>query len=57
MKDALKLADLFCRQTRRRILDRFKDVSNNDDRSSYSVAKKLLNGDYEWLEDDIIKGG
>ncbi|MDP2942849.1 MAG: acyl-CoA dehydrogenase family protein, partial [Candidatus Omnitrophota bacterium] len=56
VKDALKLADLFCRQTRRRILSRFKDVSHNDDRSSYSVAKKLLNGDYEWLEDDIIKG-
>ena len=56
VKDALKLADLFCRQARRRILSRFKDVSDNDDRSSYSVAKKLLNGDYEWLEDDIIKG-
>ena len=55
-EDALKLADLFCHQARRRILSRFKDVSNNDDRPSYSIAKKLLNGDYEWLEDDIIKG-
>ena len=54
--DALRLADLFCRQTERRILKSFGDVSNNDDRSSYSIAKKLLKGDYEWLEDDIIKG-
>lgn len=54
--DALKLADLFCRQAERRISSSFKDILNNDDRSSYSVARKLLAGDYEWLEDDIIKG-
>ncbi len=55
MKDALNLADLFCLKARRRISGSFKDVSHNDDGPSCSIAKKLLNGDYEWLEDDIIK--
>ncbi len=55
-EDAVKLADLFCRQSRRRIVGRFKEIASNDDKASYSVSKKLLNGDYEWLEDDIIKG-
>lgn len=55
MKDALKLADLFCRETKRRILSNFKNVCDNDDRASYSAAKKVINGDYGWLEDDIIK--
>lgn len=55
-KDSLALADLFCDQARRRILRSFKDVCANNDRASYRLAKKLLNGDYEWLEDDIIKG-
>ncbi len=55
-KTAVGLADLFCRQTKRRILKNFKDVCNNDDRASYSIARKLLGGDYGWLEDDIIKG-
>ncbi len=55
MKDALKLADLFCRETKRRILRNFRNVCDNDDRASYSVAKKIINGDYGWLEDDIIK--
>lgn len=56
MKDALKLADLFCRRTKRRVSRRFEDVRSNDDRVSYSVAKQLLDDDYGWLEDDIIKG-
>lgn len=55
-KNSLALADLFCHQARSRISRNFKDVSSNNDRASYKLAKKLLNGDYEWLEDDIIKG-
>ncbi len=53
---APELADLFCRRARARISGYFKEVSHNDDRLSYSIAKKLLNGDYELLEVDIIKG-
>lgn len=54
-KDGLELADLFSKQARARIMKNFKEISHNTDRLSNSVAKKALLGDYEWLEDDIIK--
>ena len=55
-KNSLELADLFCRCARARIARRFKEISRNDDKLSYSIAKSLLSGGYEWLENDIIKG-
>ncbi|MBI5124105.1 MAG: hypothetical protein HZA72_01645 [Candidatus Omnitrophica bacterium] len=54
-KEVLELADLFCHQARVRISRNFKDASRNDDALSYFVAKRLLAGDYEWLENDIVK--
>ena len=54
-KNSLELADLFCRDARGRIADRFKEISRNDDRLSGHIAKKLMVGYYEWLENDIIK--
>ncbi len=54
-KNSLELADLFCRSARARIAERFKGISCNDDRLSYSIARKILSGGYEWLENDIIK--
>jgi alkylation response protein AidB-like acyl-CoA dehydrogenase len=53
--NSIELADLFCRQARRRIQKNFKDVSSNDDRVSNKIAKKILAGEYEWLEEDIVK--
>ena len=51
---ANELADLFCRQARRRIAQSFRDVSDNDDRPIYRTAQHLLDGRYAWLEDGII---
>ena len=53
-ENSLELADLFCRRARKRIAIRFKEISHNDDKLSGVVAKKVLRGSYEWLEDDII---
>jgi hypothetical protein len=55
-KGCLELADLFCRQARARIKRQFNESFHNYDRLSNSIAKKILAGDYEWLENDIIKG-
>ena len=52
-----KLADLFCRQARKRIQRHFQDVRHNDDRLLNTIAEKVLAGEYEWLENDIIKEG
>ena len=54
-RTSVELADSFCREARHRIAMRFKEISCNDDLLSDHIAKKVLSGDYEWLEDDIIK--
>lgn len=54
-ENSLDLADLFCRQARDRIEIRFKESCHNQDKLSYSVARKLLAGEFAWLESDIIK--
>src|SRR5688500_5610429 len=38
----IELADLFCRQARRRVHDRFGDVFFNDDKRGYKVAQPAL---------------
>ncbi|MFH1752560.1 MAG: acyl-CoA dehydrogenase family protein [Candidatus Omnitrophota bacterium] len=54
-KNCVDLADLYCRQARVRIKRRFKDVTNDYDRLSGKVAKKILAEEFAWLEDNIIK--
>lgn len=48
---ALKLADLFCRQARLRIAERFRAVRRNADHPSYGLARAVLNDEYLWLEE------
>lgn len=55
-ENSIGLADLFCRMAKARIKDKFEETSHNQDRLSNSIAKKILKGEFEWLETDIIKG-
>ena len=55
-ENAADLAQVFCKEARGRIENNFKDISNNADKHSARLAKKLLAGAYSWLEEDIIKG-
>ena len=48
--DALKLAELFCRQARTRVIRRFRDVRHNEDNLSNSISKGMLAGSCAWLE-------
>jgi hypothetical protein len=48
-----ELADLFCRQARRRIKGWHKEIYCNDDRFAYRRARDLLDGGYPWLEENI----
>ena len=50
----MELADLFCRESRKRIAGFFKADCCNTDRKRLKVAKQLLAGEYLWLENDII---
>ncbi|HEU4828014.1 MAG TPA: acyl-CoA dehydrogenase family protein [Gemmatimonadales bacterium] len=51
----VELADLFCRQARRRVHDKFEDVFFNDDARAYHVAQKVLKGAHTWLERGIVR--
>jgi alkylation response protein AidB-like acyl-CoA dehydrogenase len=47
---AAELADLFCRNSRRTIVQLFHDLWANDDVRKYKVALRVLDGEHAWLE-------
>ena len=51
----VELADLFCRQARRRVEERFEAVFDNDDVATYRVAQQVLQGQHGWLEGGMVK--
>ena len=53
-EQAEELADLFCRQSRRRVDALFNALWANDDADNYESALKLLDGRYAWLEEGIV---
>jgi alkylation response protein AidB-like acyl-CoA dehydrogenase len=52
--EALALADLFCRQARRRADVLFAEVFDNDDDAAYAVAQDVLDGKFTWDEEGIL---
>jgi alkylation response protein AidB-like acyl-CoA dehydrogenase len=53
-RQAQRLAELFCRTSRRTVADRFRALWRNDDRVKYAVGRSVLAGDQAWLESGII---
>ena len=49
------IANYFCKESKRRIESLFLAQENNDDRQANKIAKGVLNGDYKWMENDIIR--
>ncbi|MFH1996534.1 MAG: acyl-CoA dehydrogenase family protein [Candidatus Omnitrophota bacterium] len=52
--NSVELADLFCRIATERIQNNFRKNCRNYDKQSNTTAKKLLAGEFDWLENDII---
>jgi len=52
--DARELADLFCRQARRRVDALFDALFSNDDTDGYALAQGVLDGRYRWLENGVL---
>ena len=50
---ARELADLFCRQARRRADRLFHELWANDDSEGYATAQAVLDGRHEWIEDGV----
>jgi alkylation response protein AidB-like acyl-CoA dehydrogenase len=51
---AIELADAFCRQARIRADQRFDELWNNSDDSDQTLARRVLDGRYTWLEEGIL---
>lgn len=51
---AVELADLYCRNARRKVAQLFRDLWANDDVRKYKVALKVLEGKHSWMETGIM---
>src|SRR5690606_26615148 len=47
---AVRLADVFCRQTRLKVEDLFNRLFQNADNATYRLAQEVLRGEHAWLE-------
>jgi alkylation response protein AidB-like acyl-CoA dehydrogenase len=54
-RNALELADLFCREARMRIDQNFRTLFANHDDLAYKVVQKIMKGEYEWLEGELVQ--
>ena len=53
-REAVELADLFCRNLRRRIGGSFRALRSNDDDRKYQIARRVLDGKHRFVEQGII---
>jgi hypothetical protein len=56
-KEAVELADLFCREARYRIAQHFRDFFGPNDDRLYKVSQRVLKGEHAWLEEGIVGMG
>lgn len=50
----VKLAEHFCRLSRRRIQDAFRATTSNDDRANYLLAQEVLASEHLWMEEGVV---
>lgn len=55
-KEALQLADAFCREARGRVEASFRALFGKHDAALYKLAKDVLEGEHAWLERGIVDG-
>ena len=53
-REAVALADLFCREAKERIKVSFDQLYGPNDDALYKVSQQVLKGEHRWLEQGII---
>ncbi|HKE05170.1 MAG TPA: acyl-CoA dehydrogenase family protein [Blastocatellia bacterium] len=54
---AVELADLFCRDSRRKVRRLFQDLWSNEDVAKNQLAAGVLEGDHQWLAAEVVDLG
>ncbi|HEX8691902.1 MAG TPA: acyl-CoA dehydrogenase family protein [Longimicrobium sp.] len=54
-KEAVRLADVFCRRARLKVKKLFHDVWDNADDATYKLAQDVLKGRYAWIEAGALR--
>lgn len=53
-REAVRLADSFAAESRRRVGELFRRIRSNHDAADYRIAQDIMAGDFEWMERDIV---
>ncbi len=53
-REAVALADVFCRTARGRVRELFRALYGPDDPALYRLAQQVLRGEHRWLEQGIV---
>jgi hypothetical protein len=56
-KEAIALADTFCREARLRVEEHFRNLYGPNDANLYKLAMSVLKGEHAWLESGIAAYG
>jgi hypothetical protein len=54
-KNAVRLTDMFCKGSRRKVKRLFKDLWSNDDIAKYGLSREVLGGTHAWLEEGVVE--
>ena len=54
-RDAGELADLFCRDSRRKVQSLFRDLWRNDDVRKYRTGVNVMAGGHAWFETGVLE--
>ncbi len=53
-QDALILAERFCQGSRFRVETLFRELARNGDKENYRLARRVLEGEFAWMEEGIM---
>jgi alkylation response protein AidB-like acyl-CoA dehydrogenase len=54
-RNAIDLADVFCREARMRIDANFHNLFTDHDDAAYRLVLKLLKGEYDWFKGELVE--
>jgi len=54
-KNAIDLADVFCREARMRIDANFNNLFTDHDDAAYKLVQHLLKGEFDWFKGQVVE--